>query len=169
MWSSTGNPDKKSTKTSQNGKTEKSEDIWEENETDNTRKNNFKTWGNKAEGSSERRNTKGISAKSKKIQIKQYIPKERNKILSTIGWAWHKNTQPEARETERFWTKIWQPEKHNEKAEWINDMARELEGLEESHKAEVHIELLKKTLKKISNWKMTWHNGIYEFWFKKFT
>ena len=39
--------------------------------------------------------------------------------------------QPDARETERFWTKIWQPKKHNEKAEWINDMTRELEGLEE--------------------------------------
>ena len=37
--------------------------------------------------------------------------------------------QPDTKETERFWTKIWQPTKHNEKAEWINDMTRELEGL----------------------------------------
>ena len=66
--------------------------------------------------------------------------------------------QPDTRETERFWTKIWQPKKHNEKAEWINDMARELEGLEEGPKAEINIELLKKTLKKISNWKMQGHD-----------
>ena len=32
--------------------------------------------------------------------------------------------QPDARETERFWTKIWQLKRHNEKAEWINDMTR---------------------------------------------
>ena len=60
--------------------------------------------------------------------------------------------QPDAKETEEFWTKIWQPKKHNEKATWIKDMTRELEGLGEGPKAEIHIELLKKTLKKISNW-----------------
>ena len=57
--------------------------------------------------------------------------------------------QPDARENERFWTKIWQPKKHNKKAERINDMKRELEGLEEGPKVKIHIESLKKTLKKI--------------------
>ena len=33
-------------------------------------------------------------------------------------------------------------------------MTRELEGLEEGPKAEIRIELTKKTVKKISNWKM---------------
>ena len=54
--------------------------------------------------------------------------------------------QPDAKETERFWTKIWQPkkqkQKHNEKAEWINNMIIELDGLEEGPKAEIHIDLL---------------------------
>ena len=48
-------------------------------------------------------------------------------------------------------------------------MTRELEGLKEGPKVEIHIELLKKTLKKISNWKTPVHDGIYGFWFKKFT
>ena len=47
-------------------------------------------------------------------------------------------------------------------------MTRELERLEEGPKAEIHIELLKKTLKKISNWKTPCHDGIHGFWFKKF-
>ena len=38
--------------------------------------------------------------------------------------------------------------KHNEKVEWINNMTKELEGLEEGPKAEIHINLLKTTLKK---------------------
>ena len=38
--------------------------------------------------------------------------------------------QPDARETEKFWGKIWQPREHNKKAEWIRNM-KELEGLEE--------------------------------------
>ena len=70
--------------------------------------------------------------------------------------------QPDAKETEQFWTKIWQPKKHN-------DTTRQLEGLEEGPKAEIHIELLKKTLKKISNWKTPGIDGIHGFWFKKFT
>ena len=59
--------------------------------------------------------------------------------------------------------------KHNEKAEWINNMTRELEGLEEGPKAEIHSYLLKTTLKKISNWKTPGHDGIHGFLFKKFT
>ena len=39
--------------------------------------------------------------------------------------------------------------KHNEKAEWINNMTRELEGLKEGPKAEIHIDLLKTTLRNI--------------------
>ena len=58
--------------------------------------------------------------------------------------------------------------KHNEKAEWINNTTRELEGLQEGSKAEMHIEKLEMTLKK-SNWKTPGHDGIHGFWFKKFT
>ena len=43
-----------------------------------------------------------------------------------------------------------QPKKRNEKAEWINNI-RGLEWHEEGPKAEIHFELLKKTLKKVSN------------------
>ena len=73
--------------------------------------------------------------------------------------------QPDAKKTEGFWTKIWQPKKHNENAEWINIITRELEGLE----TEIHIDLLKTALKRIANWKTPGHDGIHGFWFKKFT
>ena len=84
MESSTGNPDKK---TGQNGKTERSRNMWEENGKDNTRKNNNTIWGNKPEGLGERRETKAISTKGKTIQTKQDILKQRKKI----GRAWHKD------------------------------------------------------------------------------
>ena len=48
-------------------------------------------------------------------------------------------------------------------------MIKELKGLEEGSKAEIHINLLKMTLKKISNWKTLGQDGIRGFWFKKFT
>ena len=77
--------------------------------------------------------------------------------------------QPDAKETERFWTKRWQPKKHNENAEWINNITRELERFEEGHKTEIHIDLLKTTLNRISNLKTPGHDGIHGLWFKKFT
>ena len=45
-------------------------------------------------------------------------------------------------------------------------MTRELEGLKERPEAEIHIDLLKTILKKISNWKTPGHDGIHGFWFK---
>ena len=77
--------------------------------------------------------------------------------------------QPDAKETERFWTKIWQPKKHKENVEWINNITRELEGFEEGSKTEIHIVLFKATLKGIWNWKTPGHDGIHGFWLKKFT
>ena len=41
----------------------------------------------------------------------------------------------------------------NENAEEINNITRELEGLEEGPKTEIHTDLLKTILKRISNWK----------------
>ena len=73
----------------------------------------------------ERWEIKEISTKSKIIQTKEDIPKPR--ILSTIGREWHENIPT----TERFWTKIWQPKKHNENAESINNVTIELEEREE--------------------------------------
>ena len=45
------------------------------------------------------------------------------------------------------------PRGNNKKAEWISNRAKELEGLEEGPKAEIGIDLLRMTLKKISIWK----------------
>ena len=50
--------------------------------------------------------------------------------------------------TPRTESEVILTKKHDEKAEWINNMTRELEGPDESSKAEIHIDLLKTTLKK---------------------
>ena len=44
-----------------------------------------------------------------------------------------------------------------------------MKGLEEGPKTEIHFNLLKTTLKRISNWKTPGHDGIHGYWFKKFT
>ena len=75
--------------------------MWEENGKDSTGKNNSTTWGNRPEGSGERRETKEISTKGKTIKTKHDIPKQHKKILSTIGRAWHKNIPSTRRQRNR--------------------------------------------------------------------
>ena len=90
-----------------------------------------------------------ISTKVKTIQTKQDFQNNERKFYQQLGGGDMKTyQQPDAKKTERFWTKIWQPKKHDERAEWINNITRELEGLEENPKVEMHIDLLKTTLKK---------------------
>ena len=140
---------KKSTKTSQNSK-QKEPRICE--------KRMEKTTREKITVQLEEINQK-VLAKERRLKryrqrVKQYrqnrtFQNNERKFYQQLGGHDTKTyQQSDARETERFWTKIWQPKKHNEKAEWINDMTRKLEGLEEGPKAGIHIELLKKDTKK---------------------
>ena len=108
-------------------------------------------------------------------RVKQYrqnrtFQNNESKFYQQLGGSDMKTyQQPDAKETERFWAKIWEPKKHNENAEWINNITRELDGLEEGPKIEIHVDLLKTTPKRISNWKASGRDGIHGFWFKKFT
>ena len=68
-----------------------------------------------------------------------------------------------------FGLKYGDKRKHNEKAEWINNIERKLQRLEEGLKAEIHIDLLKTTLKRYQIEKTPGYDGIHGFWFKKFT
>ena len=64
--------------------------------------------------------------------------------------------------------KIWQPKKHNGKAEWKNNMTKVSEGLKEGPKAEIHIDSHKSTLKNIKL-ETPDHDGIHGFLFTKFS
>ena len=59
--------------------------------------------------------------------------------------------QPDDKETKQFWGKIWQRREHNRKTEWISNMGKELEGLEEGPKTKIHLDSLRETLKKVPN------------------
>ena len=117
------------------------------NEKSDRRKNNNTTWENKPENTGEKRKIKKILTKGKIIQTKQDISKERKEILPTRDDT-KTYQQPDARESEQFWTKIWQPRKHK-KAEWMSNNTKELAGLKKGPKAEIRIDLLQTTLKSI--------------------
>ena len=169
MGNSTGNANKKKYETIR---------LIKKRGTEISGKNEQATWG-KITVQLEEINQKVLAKEGRlnryRQRVKQYrqnrtFENSERKFYQQLGGSDTKTyQQPDARETERFWTKIWQPKKHNENAEWINDLTRELEGLEEGPKMEIHIDLLRTTLKRISNWKAPGHDGIHGFWFKKFT
>ena len=74
-------------------------------------------------------------------RVKQYrqnrtFQNNERKFYQQLGGDDNKtHQQPNAKETKQLWTKIWQPKQHNEKAEWINHITRELEQLKEGPKA----------------------------------
>ena len=73
--------------------------------------------------------------------------------------------QLDDKETKQFWSKIWERREHNRKAEWISNMEKYLQGLEEGPKEKIQLDSLRATLKKAPNWKTPGHNGIHGYWF----
>ena len=94
------------------------------------------TWG-KITVQLEKINQKVLAKKGRlkryRQRVKQYrqnrtFQNNERKFYQQFGGSDTKTyQQPDIKETERFGTKIWQPKKHNENTEWINNITRELE------------------------------------------
>ena len=108
-------------------------------------------------------------------RIKQYRQnrtfQKKMKENSTNNWEemTRERTNNRMQKKLKFWKKIWQPKENNGESEWLNNITKELEGFEEGPKAEIQLDLLKTTLRKISNWKTPGHDGMHGFRFKKFS
>ena len=149
MGNSTGNANKKAIKQARMIKKERHWNKREQKGAGNTRKNNSTNWGNKPESAGERKKIKEISTQGKTTTTKQDFPKQWKKILPAIRREWRENIPTTWCQRNRtILDENMATKKHNVKTEWINNMTRELEGLEEGPKAEINIELLKKTLKR---------------------
>ena len=58
--------------------------------------------------------------KTKKIPRQDQTKQKTKKNLPTIGGEWAKPYQQlDAKETRRFWSKIWEQKDHIKKVEWI--------------------------------------------------
>ena len=102
--------------------------------TGNMGKNTCTTWGNKPENTKEGR-LKGYRQRVKQYRQNRTFQNYERKFYQQLGGSDVKTyQQADVKETERFWAKIWELKKHNENAEWINNITRELDGLKEGPK-----------------------------------
>ena len=79
--------------------------------------------------------------------------------------------QPDTREAKQFLSKMWERRDHTRKAEWINNMEKELQELKERPKAKIYLHLLRAALKKyqIGKLQAMMIYKDYGLWFKEYT
>ena len=95
-------------------------------------------------------------------QYKQNCAFQNNERKAKVSAASTKaNQQQDEKETKQFWSKIWWRKEYDGNAKWINDMQKEFEEFEEGPEANIHMESVRTTFKKVPNWKTPGHNGIY--------
>ena len=57
----------------------------------------------------------------------------------------HKDKQPDAKEAKQFWSKTWEEKEHKKNVEWISNMKKELQGIEESPERNIHLQSYRTT------------------------
>ena len=77
---------------------------------------------------------------------------------------------PERESIERFWSSIWEEEKHhNMNAEWIRQLEKDNQDIPEQIWLDISIEETKIAIKRSKNWKSPGNDGIANFWLKHLT
>ena len=74
---------------------------------------------------------------------------------------------PDAEESRELWNEIWGKNvKHNENAEWLKELERNLNNVEKQENVKITAASLKKQLKKMASWKSPGPDGPHGYWLK---
>ena len=77
---------------------------------------------------------------------------------------------PDANESQQFWSNIWDnPVHHNEEAEWLKDVEKEMENIEQQNNIQITVSSITKKLKSTPNWKSPGPDGVQGYWLKNLT
>ena len=93
------------------------------------------------------------------------------KSLSTDGYGIRNinNEKPNAEESKQFWNSMWVNEKKQKRnAEWVRELRSNKDNMKQND-ISIATEMIKKQVKKISNWKRQGPDGAPGYWLKKLT
>ena len=77
---------------------------------------------------------------------------------------------PDAEESRELWNGIWgKSVKHNDNAEWLKQLERDLNNVEKQDNVKVTAASVKKQVKKMASWKSPGPDGLHGYWLKNFT
>ena len=89
--------------------------------------------------------------------------------LNSGGRNYEATEIPHKKETQEFWKSIWGERKeHPKDAEWLENFERDYEYKEEQEEVQITPEKIKKTLRRMLNWKATGPDFVQGFWLKNF-
>ena len=132
-------------------------------------KNNSTAWGNKPENSGERREIKDLSTKTKQYRQNRTFQNNEKKILPRTRRTWHKNIPTTSRQSNRTILDENMTTEKAQRKDWMDNKYERTRRTIRKPGCGNTYRTTKKTLKLISNLKTPGHDGIHEFWFKKFT
>ena len=93
---------------------------------------------------------------------------DQGKLYKELNGNETENLVPDKEEARTFWEGIWRVEaRHNNEAEWLENIRREKDNLGKQEKTEISSNKLKKIMKNIPNWKSPGPDLVQRFWIKK--
>jgi hypothetical protein len=76
---------------------------------------------------------------------------------------------PSQQEVTAFWSNIWSSEvKHNEDAEWLGSIENKASGISDMLDCSISVADVRRVIMRTQNWKAPGHDGLQNFWWKKF-
>ena len=114
---------------------------------------------------------KKYEERNEQFRANRIFDRDQKKIYAELnGNAIRSNDMPNADECTKFWADIWGDRKeHNGEAEWLKDLKRERERVNDERPQErvsISVEKIRKQCRKIPNWKAPGRDGVQGYWMK---
>eukprot|EP00795_Rhopilema_esculentum_P006840 gene6840-biopygen8293 len=108
--------------------------------------------------------------RTRQYQINRMFQYDQKKVYQQLqGKDKRENTTPDADESRKFWSNIWDNEtQHNKKAKWLEELKNNKPNLSQND-IEITTRMVNQQAKKIPNWKAPGPDGVQGFWIKKLT
>ena len=112
---------------------------------------------------------KRYNERIKQFRENQLFRTDQNRFYKELNGDNGGGESPDKEEARNFWGSIWSKDiKHNESAEWINDIKEQLSSQKQDDVV-ITADKITKTLSKMPNWKSPGPDFVQGFWLKNFT
>ena len=112
---------------------------------------------------------KRYNERIKQFRENQLFRTDQNRFYKELNGDNGGGESPDKEEARNFWGSIWSKDtKHNESAEWINDIKEQLSSQKQDDVV-ITADKITKTLSKMPNWKSPGPDFVQGFWLKDFT
>ncbi|XP_063598714.1 uncharacterized protein LOC134775182 [Penaeus indicus] len=104
-----------------------------------------------------------------RYKINRLFQQDQKRVYQQLGGKVNSNEKPDAIESKRFWSNIWDNKvDHKKDAEWLREL-RAAKGDGKQDDIRITTEMVIQQTRKIPNWKCPGPDGVLGYWLKSFT